>query len=60
MDDFQKQLSRSWVEDENGSVDWFGGQVAFECFVDCDSVHVCIIYEPHDLVCEQISVVLRV
>lgn len=30
VNNLQEKLSSSWVEDENRSVDWFGGQVTFK------------------------------
>ena len=45
VDDLQEQLTSSRIEDEDRAVDGFGGQVAFECLVDCDTVHVCVIDE---------------
>lgn len=58
MDDLQEELSRLRIEDENCSVDWFRGQVAFERLVDCDSVDVGVINEPNDLIREYLSIVL--
>jgi hypothetical protein len=31
MDDFQKQLSSSGVEDKDGTIDGLSGQVPFKC-----------------------------
>ena len=58
MDDLEEELAGTWVEDEDGSVDGLGGQVALECLVDGDPVDVGVVHEPDDLVAEQFSVVL--
>jgi hypothetical protein len=60
VNDLQEQLTSSWVEDKDGTIDWFGGQVTFESLVDGNSVHVGVIYEPDDLVSKELSIVLRV
>jgi len=60
MDDLQVELSVTGVEDENGSVDGFGGQVAFEGLVDGHSVDIGVVHEPNDLVGEEFRVVLGV
>ena len=59
MDNLEEQLTSSRVEDEDGTVDGFGGQVTLECFVDGYSVDVGVVYKPDDLVAEELSVVLR-
>lgn len=60
MNNFEEQLSSSWVEDEDRPVDGLGGEVTFECLVDCNSVHVGVINEPDDLLREQFCVILCV
>ena len=50
VDNLQEELSRLRVEDENCSVDWFCRQVAFKCLVDGDSVDICVVNEPDDLI----------
>lgn len=35
-------------------------QPTFKCFVDCDTVDVCVINKPNDLIAEKFSVVLTV
>jgi len=52
VDNFEEELSGSGVEDEDGAVDGFGGEIAFECLVDGDSVDVGVVDEPNDLICE--------
>lgn len=46
MDDLEEELSSTGVEDEDGSVDGFGSQVALKCLVDGHSVHVGVINKP--------------
>jgi len=60
VDDFQKQLTCSWVENEDGAVDGLGGEVSFVSLVDCDTVDVCVVDKPNDLVREELTVVLRI
>ena len=71
-----RRADRNAGEDENGTIDRLGGQIAFERLVakECsakdregaqvhahrDSVHIGIINEPDDLVREQLRVVLAV
>ena len=58
MDDLKEELSCSRVEDEDGTVDGLGSEITLECLVDCDPVHIGVVYKPDDLVTEQFSVVL--
>lgn len=57
MDDLEEQLASTRIEDEDGSIDGFGGQVAFEGFMDGDSVDIGVIYEPDSLITEQFSII---
>lgn len=52
MDNFEEELPSSWVENENGSIDWFSREIALESFVDSDSVNIGIIHKPNNLICE--------
>ena len=58
VDDFEEELSCAGVENEDGSVDRFGRQVALERLVDRNAMHVGVVYKPNDLVREQLAVVL--
>jgi hypothetical protein len=60
MDDLEEELSGSGVEDEDGSVDGFCGEVSFEGFVDGNPIDVCVVDKPYDLVGEEVGVVLSV
>ena len=31
VDDLEKQLSSARIEDEDGTIDWLGGEVTFKC-----------------------------
>lgn len=46
VDDLEEQLSRAWVEDEDGAVDRLRRQVALESLVYGHAVHVCVVHEP--------------
>ena len=59
MDDLEEELPSTRVEDEDGSIDGLGGQVALERLVDGYAVHVGVIHKPDDLVAEQLPIVLR-
>ena len=59
VDDLEEELPGPRVEDEDGSVDGLGGEVALEGLVDGDAVHVRVVHEPDDLVGEKLPVVLR-
>jgi hypothetical protein len=50
VNDFQKELTGSRIEDENRTVDWFRRQVSFERLMNRDSVNVRVIDEPNALV----------
>jgi hypothetical protein len=50
VNDFQKQLASPWIENENSSVDWLCGEVAFMSLVNSNTVDVCVIDKPNDLV----------
>jgi hypothetical protein len=58
MNNFEKELACSWIEDEDSTVDWLGSQVSLTCFVDGYSVYISVINEPNDLIGEQFSIVL--
>ena len=60
VNDLQEQLSGPRVENEDGAVDWLGGQIAFKCLVDGDAIDVCIIDEQLDLIVEEFGIILRV
>jgi hypothetical protein len=50
VNDFQKELTCSRVEDKYGTVDWFRRQVPFERLMNRDSVDVRIVDEPNALI----------
>ncbi len=58
VDDLQEELPRAGVEDEDGSIDGLGGQIALERLVDGHPVHVGVVHEPDDLVGEQLAIIL--
>ena len=58
VDDFEEQLARLGVENEDRSINWLRRQVALKSLVNSDSVHICVINEPNYLVGEEFSVVL--
>mmetsp|Transcript_15391 Transcript_15391/g.46046 ORF Transcript_15391/g.46046 Transcript_15391/m.46046 type:complete len:443 (-) Transcript_15391:2814-4142(-) len=60
MNDLEEQLSGARIEDENGTINWFGGQVSFKGLMNGDAIHIGIINEPNDLLAEELRVVLRV
>ena len=59
VDDLEEELTGARVEDEDGAVDGFRGEVAFERLVDGDAIHVRVVNEPDDLIGEELAVVLR-
>ena len=52
MDDLEKELTGAWIKYENGSIYGLCGQVTFKGFVDGDTINICIINKPDDLVTE--------
>mmetsp|Transcript_10862 Transcript_10862/g.67074 ORF Transcript_10862/g.67074 Transcript_10862/m.67074 type:complete len:232 (-) Transcript_10862:6650-7345(-) len=58
VDDFQKQLPSSWIENKNSSVYGLRGKVTLKSLVDGNPIYICIIHKPDDLVAEEIAVVL--
>ena len=58
VNDLQEKLTSSGVENENGSVDGFGGQVTFKSLVDGHSVDVGVVDKPNNLVTEQFAIIL--
>jgi len=60
VDNLQEELARARIEDEYGTIDRLGRQVAFARLVNCDPVNVGVIDKPDHLVGEQLTVVLRV
>ena len=59
MNDLQKQLSSTWIENKNCTVDGFGRKIAFKGLVDGHTVDIGIINKPYDLVGKQFGVILR-
>jgi len=60
VNDFQEKLSSSWIENENGSIDGFGGQVTLKGFVDGNTIDVGVINKPNNLIAKEFSIILRV
>lgn len=60
VDDLQEELASPGVEDEDGTIDGLGGQVALKGLVDGDTVHIGVIHKPDYLVAEELSIVLQV
>lgn len=60
VNNFQEQQACPWVEDENSSIDRFGGEVTLECLMDGNSIYIGVIDKPDGLIHEQISIVLGV
>ena len=48
------------IEDENRAIDRLSCQVSFKCLVNGDSVDVCVVDEPNNLIGEELGVVLRI
>ncbi len=46
-------MSALWIKDENGAVNRLGSEVTFESFVNSNSIHVSIIYEPDNLITKE-------
>lgn len=46
-------MSTLWIKDKNCPVDRLGGEVTLECLVDCNTVHVGVVYEPYNLITEE-------
>lgn len=59
MNDLQEQLTRTGVENENGTVDGLRHQIAFEGLVCSDTIDIGIVDKPNDLVREQFRIILR-
>lgn len=59
VDDLEEELTSPGVEDEDSTVDGFGGQVALKSLVDGHPIHIGVIHKPDDLVAEQLTIVLR-
>eukprot|EP00967_Tisochrysis_lutea_P025529 scaffold29471_cov28-Tisochrysis_lutea.AAC.3 len=59
VDDFEEELARTRIEDENSAIDGLGGEVALERLVDGDAINVGVVHEPYDLVRKELAVVLR-
>lgn len=46
VNNLDERLTRSRVEDEDGTIDRLGGQIALERLVNRDSVHLRVVDEP--------------
>ena len=58
VDNFEEQLTSSRVENENGTIDRFGGEISLESFVNSDTIDIGIIDKPNDLIGEQFTIIL--
>ena len=52
MNDLQKQLSSTRVENKDGTIDRLGGQIALESFMYSHTVNICVVHKPDDLIGE--------
>ena len=59
VDDLEEELAGPGVEDEDGTIDGFGGEVTLKGLVDGYPVHIGVIHKPDDLVTEQLTIVLH-
>lgn len=59
VDYLEEQLSRSWIEDEDGPIDGFSCQVPLKGLVDSYSIDIGVIHKPDNLVREEFTIVLR-
>ena len=57
--DLQEELTSPGIEDEDGTIDGFGGQVALKCLVDRHPIYIGVIHKPDDLVAEKLTIVLH-
>jgi hypothetical protein len=55
----QKELTSTGIENENGSIDWFGSKISLKCLMDCHTIDIGVINKPNDLVAKKLSIVLR-
>ena len=53
VNDLEEEMSTLWIKDKNGAVDRLGGEIALECLVDCNTVHIGVVYEPNNLITEE-------
>ena len=42
-------LTSSWIENKDSTIDWFGRQVTLG-FVNGNSIDICVIHKPYDLI----------
>jgi len=56
----QEELSRSRIENENGTIDRLCCQIALERLVNSNAIDVGIVDKPNDLVGEELRIVLAV
>mmetsp|Transcript_18308 Transcript_18308/g.41869 ORF Transcript_18308/g.41869 Transcript_18308/m.41869 type:complete len:304 (+) Transcript_18308:1557-2468(+) len=58
VNNFEKELASSGIENENGTIDGFRGEISLEGFMDGDTVHVGVVDKPDDLITEELSIIL--
>ena len=58
MNNLEEQLTSSRIENENGTIDRFGGEISLESFVNSDTIDIGIIDKPNDLIGEQFTIIL--
>jgi hypothetical protein len=55
----QKELSRSRIENEDGTINGLSGEISFKSLMDRNTVDIGIIHKPDDLVAKDLTIVLR-
>ncbi|EDK44906.1 conserved hypothetical protein [Lodderomyces elongisporus NRRL YB-4239] len=56
----QKQLTRFWIKDKHTTIYRFGCQITFQCFMNSDTVHICVINKQLRIVVEQFGIIIRI
>ena len=54
----KEQLSSTWIEYKDGTINGFCSEIPFKCLMDCHTIHIGVINKPNDLVAEDLPIVL--
>src|SRR2546423_12806943 len=60
MNNFEEQLTGSWIEDKDGTIDWLRGQIPFKGLVNRYTVYIGIVNKPDGIFREEVTIILRV
>lgn len=55
----QEKLPCSWIKYKDCTIYGFSGEISLKCFMNSNSIDICVVNEPDDLITEDLTIVLR-